>query len=57
VFTLLWHNTSLFAPYGQHYLRTLSLLLGARNHEWENELEKLRQELRKFSPKRVRARA
>jgi hypothetical protein len=57
VFTLLWHNTSPFAPYGEHYLRILSLLCGARNYEWENELEELRQEPRKSPPKPVSARA
>jgi len=53
VFTLLWHNTGLFAPYWEHYLPILNLLRGARNYEWKNELEELRQEQRKLSPKAV----
>lgn len=57
VFTLLWHNTGLFAPYWEHYLPILNLLNGARNYEWENELVELRREPRKFSPKPVCARA
>ena len=57
VFTLLWHNTGLFAPYWEHYLPILNLLGGTRDYEWENELEELRQELRELSPKPVCARA
>jgi len=57
VFTLLWHNTGLFAPYREHYLPILNLLRGARNYEWKNELEELRRELRKLFPKPLCARA
>lgn len=53
VFTLLWHNTGVFAPYWEHYLPILNLLRGARNYEWKKELAELRQEQRKFAPKAV----
>jgi hypothetical protein len=57
VFTLLWHNTSLFAPYWQHYLPILEMLSGAMNYEWETELNELRKEQRELTTKAICARA
>lgn len=44
VFTLVWHNTGLFAPYGNHYLPILEAIGGTPEYEWEFEFEELRRE-------------
>jgi hypothetical protein len=45
VFTLLWHNNSLLAPYGRPYAPILSSLRGVENYDWKTDLANLRAEL------------
>lgn len=46
VFTLLWHNTGVFAPYLEHYFPILEMLRGTQDYDWKSELDQLRRERR-----------
>lgn len=43
VFTLIWHNTSLFPAYSRCYARILDALSGATDYDWQSDLAQLRQ--------------
>jgi hypothetical protein len=49
VFTLLWHNSSLFAPYGKHYLPLLDFLSGTKSYDWETDFQEFRDDYREIS--------
>jgi hypothetical protein len=56
VFTLLWHNSSLFAPFAEHYLPILDSLIGVKDYAWKPEFEELRREYRQIFEGRIGAR-